>query len=290
MEGRHIGDMKLCKLIKENTTFHHIFVESVAFIPEDAPQVLLEEKYPNIKNLSAFIKQTRHIEERVFESSKAGKFVLTLGGDHSIAVGTVSGVRKNHPELALLWIDAHADINTLASTKSGNLHGCPVSFLLGLNENSDLQDAMMTAKLDPNKVGYIGLRDVEPIEKEILSKLKIYPNAAASAIDVARDGIVSSLRRVLHSIDPFNARLIHLSFDIDALDLLEAPATGTSVHAGLSLREGIIICEELYNTGRLVSMDLVEVNPSLACDQRELDRTKSAAQAIILSALGRKYL
>ncbi|KAM0682648.1 Arginase [Mitosporidium daphniae] len=290
--GNHPGDVNLCSLIKANTKFRNISIDTVCSDYEDGRHrpALLEKKYPAVKNLSLFLSQKQDIEEKVFEASNSGNFVLSLGGDHSIAFGTVSGMKKKHPNLAVVWVDAHADINTLASTNSGNLHGCAASFLLGLNEDTDFGNPMMKEKLDASQLGYIGLRDVEQCEKTILSKLHIHPNAVASAIDVEKHGILSSLRKVLHSIDPSNCRPIHLSFDIDALDPLEAPATGTPVPAGLSLREGIIICEELYNTGRLVSMDLVEVNISIAQNQQEAERTKSAAQALILSALGQKYL
>ena len=129
----------------------------------------------------------------------------------------------------------------------------------------------------------MGLRDVEEEEKKVLRNLNI---AAFYMEDVDKLGIVKVVEKALSSVDPLGKRNIHLSFDIDALDPAEAPATGTAVRGGLTLREGLTLCDMVHSTGRLRAMDLVEVNPSLAKEVKDADRTVNAANNIVMAALG----
>ncbi|KAK2749333.1 Arginase, catabolizes arginine to ornithine and urea [Onygenales sp. PD_40] len=210
---------------------------------------------------------TQKLSQQVYEHARQGKFVLTLGGDHSIAVGTVSGIAKAIRELhggretALIWVDAHADINTPETSESGNIHGMPVAFLTGLarEEREDVfgwlrEDHLVSMR----KLVYIGLRDVDREEKRILRENGI---RAFSMHDIDKHGIGRVVEMALAHIG--NDTPIHLSFDVDALDPQWAPSTGTPVRGGLTLREGDFIAECVHETGNLVAMDLVEVNPSL---------------------------
>ena len=141
----------------------------------------------------------------------------------------------------------------------------------------------LTPQLSPSQLVYIGLRDVDEKEQEILQSLNI---KAFYMQDVDRLGIVKVVEEALGSVDPHGERNIHLSFDIDALDPGDAPATGTPVRGGLTLREGLTLCDLVYQTGRLKAVDMVEVNPSLASSQIEKARTVNAANNILLAALG----
>ncbi|KAI9847312.1 MAG: Arginase, catabolizes arginine to ornithine and urea [Sclerophora amabilis] len=207
----------------------------------------------------------RQLSEQVYEHASKGRCILTLGGDHSIAIGSVAGtakaIRQRHAgrEMAVIWVDAHADINTPELSESGNIHGMPVSFLTGLSKENreDIfgwleQDQLISVK----KLVYIGLRDVDRAEKQILRENGI---RAFSMHDIDRHGIGRVMEMALGHIG--NDTPIHLSFDVDALDPVVAPSTGTPVRGGLTLREGDFIAESVHETGNLIAMDLVEVNP-----------------------------
>jgi arginase len=214
-----------------------------------------------------------------------GQLAVTLGGDHSIALGTVAGHLACDPDCVVVWVDAHADINTLTSSNSGNMHGMPLSFnMKELQEEFPHPElSWLTPRLSPAQLVYVGLRDVEQREREVLVELGI---TAFYMADVDRLGIVQVVEEALASVDPLGNRNIHLSFDIDALDPVDAPATGTAVRGGLTMREGLTLCDMVHRTGRLKAVDMVEVNPGLANNVEEANRTVNAANNILLAALG----
>lgn len=235
---------------------------------------------------------TKEVAEVVESHAKQGKLPLTLGGDHSLALGTVSGSLRAHPDAALIWIDAHADINTPETTESGNLHGCPVSFLLGL-QGTDVEpfNSWVPSKplLRADSLVYIGLRDIDAGERKILKQNNI---KAFSMHHVDKFGIGKVVEMALDHVNGAPGkrdRPIHLSFDVDALDPSVAPSTGTPVRGGLTFREGHYICEALYETGCLVALDLMEVNPSLLQD-REAQQTIAVGCSLIRSAMGETLL
>ncbi|KAK9466809.1 hypothetical protein V1512DRAFT_262399 [Lipomyces arxii] len=230
---------------------------------------------------------TKKVATEVAASVKAGTFALTIGGDHSLAIGTVSGVFSQFPDACLLWIDAHADINTAQTTESGNIHGCPVSFLMGLNDPCPPQFEWVKPVLKANKLAYIGLRDVDPGERMILKQHNI---AAYSMHHVDKYGIGKVVEMALARINPEGKSPVHLSLDIDALDPEHAPATGTPVRGGLSLREACYICEAVAETGNLVSMDLMECNPVLGVDERSIKSTMDTACSLVRCAMGETLL
>lgn len=230
---------------------------------------------------------TEALSKQVYDHAKEGRFVLTLGGDHSIAIGTISGTAKAirerlGREMAVIWVDAHADINTPETSDSGNIHGMPVAFLTGLA--SDKPDAPFGWLKDEHRVSvkklvYIGLRDVDRGEKKILRENGI---KAFSMHDIDRHGIGKVMDMALGWIGSDTP--IHLSFDIDALDPRFAPSTGTAVRGGLTLREGDFIAECVHETGSLVALDLVEVNPSL--EEAGAAETVRSGVSIVRCALG----
>ncbi|KAF2968657.1 hypothetical protein GQX73_g4920 [Xylaria multiplex] len=240
--------------------------------------------YRNMKNPGTASAVTQRLSEQVYSHAKEGRMVLTLGGDHSIAIGTVAGTAKAirerlGREIAVIWVDAHADINTPETSDSGNIHGMPVAFATGLakEEKPEYFGWLKPENLlNVNKLVYIGLRDVDAGEKRILRENGI---KAFSMFDVDRYGIGRVVEMALAHIG--NDTPIHLSFDVDALDPMWAPGTGTPVRGGLTLREGDFICESVHLTGNLVAVDLVEVNPSLAVDEQAEAETIRAGCSLI---------
>lgn len=243
-----------------------------------------------VKNARYVSSTTKIVYEKVKKAAAEGKFPLTIGGDHSIAIGTIAGVQAKYPDACVIWIDAHADINTPQATTSGNLHGCPLSFVLGLDEplKSDKPEEANLFEwvphcLDTSRLAYIALRDLDGFEKKFLKERHI---AAYTMRHVDQYGIGKVVEMALHSVNPYNKRPIHLSFDIDALDPFFAPATGTAVRGGLTWREGCYICEAIAETGNLVAMDLVEVNPHLGDKEDSGHLTTSSGISLVKSALG----
>jgi arginase len=209
----------------------------------------------------------RILSEQVYQHSNAGRLALQIGGDHSMGIGSITGLARSvrerfNQDLKVIWIDAHADINTPTTTETGNLHGMPLSFLLGLvNEKIDGLE-WIDPCLKPENLVYIGLRDVDVGEKQILKKYNI---KAFSMHEIDRYGIGKVVDMTVDYLSKGDngQSPIHLSFDIDALDPSVAASTGTPVRGGLTFREGHYICEALHSTGRLVGLDLVELNPSI---------------------------
>uniref|UniRef100_A0A1A8PF18 Arginase n=1 Tax=Nothobranchius rachovii TaxID=451742 RepID=A0A1A8PF18_9TELE len=216
----------------------------------------------------------------------AGHTLVMLGGDHSLAIGSVSGHAQQCPDLCLIWVDAHADLNTPMTSPSGNLHGQPVAFML-----KELQDKIPDVPgfswtkpfLSSRDLVYIGLRDVDPGEHHLLKTLGIQ---YFSMRDIDRLGIQRVMEATLDHLLARKQRPIHLSFDIDGFDPSLAPATGTPVNGGLTYREGIYITEEIHNTGLLSAVDLVEVNPFLGANREAAETTASLAVDVIASSLG----
>ncbi|XP_073204509.1 arginase-2, mitochondrial isoform X2 [Lepidochelys kempii] len=203
-----------------------------------------------------------------------------------LALGSISGHTRQCPHLCVIWVDAHADINTPLTTQSGNLHGQPVSFLLReLQNKMPLLPGFSWLKpcLSTSDIVYIGLRDVDPAEHYIL---KNYDIQYFSMRDIDRLGIQKVMERTFEQLMSRRQRPIHLSFDIDAFDPSLAPATGTPVLGGLTYREGMYITEEIHNTGLLSAVDLVEVNPLLGASQEEVNATASLAVDVLATCFG----
>lgn len=192
--------------------------------------------------------------------------MLTLGGDHSICMGTLAGTAKANrerlgKETAVIYVDAHADINTPESSGSGNIHGMPLAFITGLVSDNN-EDTFGWIKdeerVSPKNLVYIGLRYLDKSEKKILSEQDI---KAFSMMDVERHGISKVIDMALSWVG--SDIPIHLSFDIDSLDPIWGPSTGAPVDGGLTLRESNLIAQSIFETGQLVALNLIEVNPSL---------------------------
>lgn len=243
-----------------------------------------------LKNPLLVSKVTQSVAQAVGGHAKNGELPLTLGGDHSLAIGTISGTFSTYPDACVVWVDAHADINTSDTTDSGNIHGMPVSFLMGLPGNDSIPSpspfAWVKPVLKPSKIVYIGLRDIDAGEKKILKDNKI---KAFSMHEVDKYGIGKVVEMALDTVNPNRDLPIHLSFDVDALDPSVAPSTGTPVRGGLTFREGHYICEAISETGLLVGLDIMEVNPSLA-DEQSVKQTVAVGCSLARAALGETLL
>ncbi|VDK44933.1 unnamed protein product [Taenia asiatica] len=231
------------------------------------------------------VKTTLELTECVAKSVSENDMTLILGGDHSIGTGAIAGHLKIFPNSFVVWVDAHADINTPMSSVSRHTHGMPLSFLL--KETSKLIPQThgfenIKPVLEANQLLYIGLRDVDAPELKFIKDLNIpYFNME----DVRSIGIEGVMETTLRTIMRFSPNCqIHLSFDIDGLDPKYAASTGTPVPGGLSLEEGKYICKTLGQTGLLKSMVVAEVNTSLGSPE-DAQTTLNSALEIIKSAL-----
>ncbi len=212
-------------------------------------------------------------------------FTLTLGGDHSIALGSITGLLRARPETALVWVDAHGDFNTPETSESGNLHGMPLAALLGytgpdLPGFEWLKNEAVVGKLKPERVALVGVRSLDKEERRLLREAGVQ---VFSMEVIDRYGIGPAMEKVIQAINPAGNLGFHISFDIDAMDPREAPGTGTTARGGLTYREGHSILEILAATGKLNSMDLVEINPELDKD----NLTISLGIELVASALGK---
>lgn len=241
-----------------------------------------------VKNSAIVSECNRHIFDACVLAHSAGSLPVVIGGDHSIGTATVAAALENNPDTCVLWIDAHADINTPRTTDLGNLHGCPVSFIMGLDRDSYPPEfSWVPAKLAPGRIAYIGLRDVDAEEKRILRENNI---PAFSMYHVDKYGVGKVVEMALDKINPERKFPVHMSYDVDAIDPSFVPATGTRVQGGLTLREGLFIAEDVAQTGLLSSLDIVETNPLLADHEDHILDTVSAACAIGRCALGETLL
>jgi len=235
---------------------------------------------PKLKYIDCIIPMSRRVSGAVATSIQAGNFPLIIGGDHSLSIGSVRGAARDR-KLGVIWLDAHADFNTAETTPSGNIHGMSLAILCGLGDKSLVQlwDEP-TPVIDPRKVAIIGARDLDEGEK---SNLREAGAMVLGMEQVDRYGMVACLEKAIERVSR-DVDGIFLSLDLDALDPQHAPGVGTPVPAGLTQREAHLACEMIGETGKLLGMDVVEVNPILDVQ----NRTASLAVDFALSALGRR--
>jgi arginase len=206
-----------------------------------------------------------NMAEMIYNERQKGNKILNIGGDHSVAIGSVNGILHNNPDTIIIWVDAHGDINTEESSSTGNAHGMPVSYLTGLENSKTLSSSKyLSPKLQFNQLVYIGIRDLDPPEETILTENEILHYQATS---VKEHGVIRIMDEIMTELNPMGEKEIYLSFDIDALDPAEAPGTGVKANDGLSSHDAHDICEYLSNMN-CVGMDMVEINPDLDIGHR----------------------
>lgn len=224
------------------------------------------------------------ISEAVKNILLDGRKCVTLGGDHSLGMGTIHGHAQVH-DVCVLWVDAHADINTPVTSQSGHIHGMPLAFLIKeLEKYQNVYKGFEWLKpcVSKTNVAFVGLRDIDPLEKLILMKENI---VHFTMRDIDRIGIFEVVNRALEAINPRGNLSLHVSFDIDSIDTLITPCTGTPVLGGLTIREAVCIAEEICNLDFFRALDLVEVNPSLG-NKEQLENTLGVAALVTKAFMG----
>ena len=224
--------------------------------------------------------------EKVQKVMAKKNFPLILGGDHSIAIGTVSGIsayaRKRRKKIGILWVDAHGDMNTPSTSPSGNIHGMPLASLLGLGPRDLTHVGGSFRKVDPRHVALVGIRSLDEGEKKHLKQTGAMVFTMA---DIDRQGIHRVMKKALAHITD-GTDFVHVSFDLDAVDPTVAPGVGTPVKGGLDYREAHLIMELISDAGVMTSLEMVEVNPIL--DER--NQSAEFAVELIQSAFGKRIL
>ncbi|HHX93235.1 MAG TPA: arginase [Clostridiales bacterium] len=232
-----------------------------------------------LRNYESVVQTCKALYESTMESFQSGAFPVAIGGDHSLAAGSIAATLKQHKNVGVIWIDAHGDFNDEQITETGNMHGMSFSAVCGFGPEIMVDYGQGPVYADVTKCVQIAARDLDPAEtlKMKASGLNVFAidtidklgmqEVVHRAIDIASDGTAG----------------IHLSFDIDSLTPEAAPGTGTTVHSGLTIREAFLAVEMLHESGKLLAMDMVEVNPILDIG----NQTAHLASELVLAALGK---
>jgi len=265
---------------------------AIGYQVEDLGNVVVEqpESLPAGPSHARYLPQIAHtcarLADMVETAANGGRAPLVLGGDHSVAMGTVAGMSRHFHErnrkLGLIWIDAHADMNTPESSPSGNVHGMPLACCIGNGPEELARLAGYTPAVEPGSVAIVGLRSVDDIERLNVRGTGVHPFTMR---DIDERGMRAVIQEAIH-LASLGTAGFHLSFDLDAVDPSEAPGVGTPVHGGITYREAHLAMEMVCDSGLMVSMEAVEVNPVMD----EANRTALLAVELILSALGKRIL
>ncbi|HTR37778.1 MAG TPA: arginase [Bryobacteraceae bacterium] len=260
-------------------------VEDLGNVPVIQPESH-PEGHPRAKYLPQITDTCTRLAELVEKVIGSGGFPLVLGGDHSVAVGTVSGVshyfRRQSKEMGLIWIDAHTDMNTPDTSPSGNVHGMPLACCVGIGPAELTGIFGYSPKVDPRRVALVGVRSVDGRERGIVQESGVH---AFTMRDIDERGMRAVIADAIHVASDGTAGF-HVSFDMDAVDPREAPGVGTPVRGGITYREAHLAMEMLGDTGQMTSLEVVEVNPVID----EANRTAILAVELVLSAMGKRIL
>lgn len=269
--------------------------KSLQVVPPTAAQAAESERYSretgalahNCAAVGGFLKSLSEETEAI---ARRDEFVLTIGGDHSIACGSLAGILRARPDTGVIWVDAHADLHTPLTSETGNMHGMPVGILMSDDalrcRIPGFQWLKNGPRLRPDKIVYVGARDLDQAERRFIKQMGIL---CFTMTDVDRWGIGEVMERAFKHL---GNSPIHLSYDIDAVDADFAPHTGTVVRGGFTYREANYIAESVAETNRLCSMDLVEINPTLGEPSKDnsVNDTVQLGLTIIASAMGQRIL
>lgn len=242
---------------------------------------MIDDTHP-LRNLQAIIEVNTILSDLVDKVIKKGNFPLVLGGDHSIAIGTIAGIAKHYDNLGVIWYDAHGDLNTKETSPSGNIHGMPLAVSLGLGHPHLTNIGSYSPKIKPENVVIIGARDLDQGEKALIREknIKIY-----TMHEIDRLGMTKVIEETVMYLKE-RTDGIHLSLDLDSLDPHDAPGVGTPVLGGISYRESHLAMEMFAESGLITSAEFVEVNPFL--DER--NKTAEVAVALMGSLFGEKLI
>lgn len=244
---------------------------------------------PKLKYLSEIVRSSDILAKKVESLLNKNFFPLILGGDHASAIGSIAGIssycRKNKKKLGVIWIDAHADMNTPETTPSGNIHGMPLAVSLGMGERRLVRIGGFAPKVLPENVALIGIRDVDAEESVTVKSFRDRGTQVYTMTDVDKQGVVRIISRILNDFKK-QVDHIHVSFDLDGVDPDYAGGVGTPVEGGLTYREASVIMELVADCGCMSSLEMLEVNPIL--DTK--NETSELAVDLIASALGKSIL
>lgn len=256
-------------------------IHDMGDIPIGRPEVAVDKK-SNLRNLDLVAEKSKLLADKVDEIIQNGSFPLVLGGDHSIAIGTLAGVAKHYKNLGVIWYDAHGDLNTAETSPTGNIHGMPLAVSLGLGHSSLTEIAGYTPKVKPENVVVIGARDLDEGEKDLIKEIgiKVY-----TMHEIDRLGMAKVMEETIAYLKD-RTDGVHLSLDLDGLDPIYAPGVGTPVLGGISYRESHLAMEMLEEAKIITSAEFVEVNPILD----EKNKTAGVAVELMGSLFGEKLL
>lgn len=267
-------------------------LEALGHVVEDAGNIsvaIAEQKKegdPHAKYLKEITATCTKHAELVLKTLEAGKVPVVLGGDHSVAAGTVAGVaefyRRQEQKIGLVWIDAHSDINTPATSPSGNVHGMPLAAIMGLGPPELSNICGFSPKVLPENCVIVGVRDIDGFEKENIRKAGV---EVFTMRDIDERGMRVVMEEALRMAGRGTAGY-HVSLDMDWIDPEDAPGVGTPVWGGATYREAHLAMEIISDHGRMLSMEIVEVNPVID----EHNQTADLAVELALSAFGKKIL
>ncbi|KXZ13179.1 arginase [Bacillus nakamurai] len=253
-------------------------VEDLGDIPVNREKIKEDEE---LKNLNSVLSGNDELAKKVDSVIEKKRFPLVLGGDHSIAIGTLTGTAKHYKELGVIWYDAHGDLNTLETSPSGNIHGMPLAVSLGVGHGTLVNLGGYAPKIKPENVVIIGARSLDEGEREYIKKtgMKVY-----TMHEIDRLGMTKVIEETINYLSDCDG--VHLSLDLDGLDPSDAPGVGTPVVGGISYRESHLAMEMLYDADIITSAEFVEVNPIL--DHK--NKTGQTAVELAESLLGKKLL
>lgn len=261
-------------------------VEDVGNIPVAVRESISNTAETKIKYLKEITEASRHVKDKVYQSLKDGKRPLVLGGDHSLAIGSIAGITKFYGEqkkkIGVIWLDAHGDINTPETSASGNIHGMPLAHALGVGNKELLSVGDFTPMIDSSRTVLIGIRDLDPGERNAIHDLGV---RAFTMRDIDEMGMRNVIQEAIR-IATNGTVGFHLSFDVDSMDPSHGPGVGTPVRGGLTYREGHLAMEILHDSNKILSMDITEVNPVLDIS----NQTADLAVEMALSAFGKRIL
>ncbi len=243
-------------------------------VPESRPPADTHLKY-----LSEIVKVTRILARSVERALLEGSLPLVLGGDHALAMGSIAGLTRVHKNPGIIWFDAHGDFNTDQSTPSGNIHGMPAAVATGLG-HAALLAPFKGAFARPDRLVYVGTRILDPEEAELMRRQRV---TVFSMYDIDKLGMREVMSQAIH-VATGGTDALHVSFDIDAVDPVYAPGSGTPYAGGLTVREAHLALELVAESGLMTSFDMAEVNPIFD----EHNRTGILAADLIASALGQR--
>lgn len=263
-------------------------LENLGHKVTDLGDLHIDRKYqkqihPTLKNVEGVVDVSTRLAKEVSKIVKKKHFPIVLGGDHSIAIGTLAGLCEHYSNLGVIWYDAHADMNTEVTSPSGNIHGMSLAVAMGYGATV-LTDIHKTApKINPENVVLIGARSLDEGEKEFIREkgVQVY-----TMHDIDRLGMTRVMQEAIIHLEGQHVDGVHLSIDLDAVDPLYTPGVGTPVAGGISYRESHLAMEMLQDAAFITSLELVEVNPILD----EKNKTAEVAVTLLGSLMGEQIL